>query len=92
MSVEVLSVRRKLFRWFYCPHPSFLILCGIHIHTQIVKIREYCNKYTTVQYEVFTITTLEPQHILTRYTGSFSGNVPRYLFDAQVTVHRDIFL
>jgi hypothetical protein len=29
---------------------------------------------------------------LTRYTGSFSGNVPRYLFDAQVTVHRDIFL
>ena len=53
MSVEVLPVRQKLFRWFYCPHPSFLISCGIHIHAQIVKIQEYINKYIILRYTIF---------------------------------------
>jgi len=53
---------------------------GIHIHAQIVKIREYSNKYTILQYNSFTIKTLELQHILTLYGGSSSGNVPHYLY------------
>ena len=59
LSVVVLSVRQKLFRWFYCPRPSFLIFYSIHIYAQIVKIQEYSNKYAILQCEVLTIKILE---------------------------------
>lgn len=33
----------------------FVLFYGIHIHSQIVKIEEYSNKYTILQYKIFII-------------------------------------
>jgi hypothetical protein len=42
---------------------------GINIYALIVKIEEYTNKCTILQYEGFTVKTLELQHILTLPVG-----------------------